>query len=378
MLNLDPRSIILMTGVMSLLMAGMLAVMRRGYPQTIKGLNLWIIAMVVAFLGGMLVSAYGKLPGILTSVLGNTAVLYGVVLSYQGSRRFAGQASTHRFWIVVVLGCAAAFAWFTYAQPSYLIRVQIFTVAVACNMLAHALTLWRAEGRNYFCKVGAVVLALQIMFLMVRMVTLALDNGTNGVFDPSSSQILHLMGYAFAGLLLSLSQVLMASESMRAAFEHVATHDHLTGALSRGALIEACEQELERCQRHDRVMTLLMMDLDNFKVINDTYGHLTGDRVLVDFVNQVKQQLRRPDCLGRFGGEEFVVLLPETAKEVALQVAERIRASVQSHPADAACTVSIGVATSQAGTETLDQLIARADSALYRAKAAGRNCIEAA
>lgn len=93
-------------------------------------------------------------------------------------------------------------------------------------------------------------------------------------------QVVHLMAYAFAGLLMTVSQVLMASERMRAEFEHVATHDQLTGALSRGAVIDVYEQELERYQRHGRVLTLMMMVLDN-----------------IDLVQQVNQQLRWPNWL---------------------------------------------------------------------------------
>ena len=140
--------------------------------------------------------------------------------------------------------------------------------------------------------------------------------------------------------------------------------------------IEACEQELERCQRHGRVLSLMMMDLDNFKTINDTNGHLVGDRALIDFVKRVSGQLRRPDKLGRFGGEEFVLLLPETPMDEASRVAERIRETIQKNHVEHGCTVSIGVVTAVTGKESMDDLVARADGALYRAEKSGRNRVE--
>lgn len=376
MFGLDPRSIILMSGVMSLLMAGMLAVMRRGYPRSVRGLNLWAMSFVLAFVASLLIASHGKIPYIFTTVLGNCALLYSATLSYLGSQRFYQQATTHRKWAALVVICAPVFAWFTVVYPSYLVRIELFSLVMICILVAHVRLLLRSIAVNHFARVAAVVLSIQIVFLMIRMTTLALDNAAQGVFDTSMMQVIHLMVYAFAGLLITVSQVLMASERMRAEFEHVATHDQLTGALSRGAVIEACEQELERCQRHGRVLTLMMMDLDNFKSINDTHGHLVGDRVLMDFVKQVVGQLRRPDRLGRFGGEEFVLLLPETPMDEASRVAERIRETVQKNHVEPGCTVSIGVATAVTGKETMDDLVARADAALYRAKKAGRNRVE--
>jgi diguanylate cyclase (GGDEF)-like protein len=357
-------------------MAGMLSVMRRGYPRSIRGLNLWAISFVLGFVGALLIGAHGKIPDAFTTILGNCAILYSATLSYWGSQQFYQQPTTHKFWALGVAMCAPVFAWLTFINPNYPLRVQVFSLMMVSILMAHTALLRRSAAVNYFARVAAVVMAIQIFFLLLRTVTLGMDNAIQGVFDPSVMQVVHLMAYAFAGLLLTVSQVLMASERMRMEFEHVATHDHLTGALSRGAFIDVCAQELERCQRHSRVLSLMMMDLDHFKLINDTHGHLVGDRVLMDFVKQASYQLRRPDRLGRFGGEEFVLLLPDTPLEDAGLVAERIRERIQKANVDPACTVSIGITTSAGKKEDVDQLIARADVALYRAKNKGRNCVE--
>ncbi len=122
------------------------------------------------------------------------------------------------------------------------------------------------------------------------------------------------------------------------------------------------------------------MDIDHFKRINDQHGHLVGDRVLAHFAQTVGQALRYTDYLGRFGGEEFVVLLPHTGMEAALAMAERVRQAVEQQSVIAGqptCTASLGLASIEAGEATLDELLARADLALYRAKADGRNRVEA-
>lgn len=195
-------------------------------------------------------------------------------------------------------------------------------------------------------------------------------------FDASTLNLIYITGFTFSVLLFSISTLLMAAERLRTELEHLAAHDSLTQALTRRHMNEACGKELERCHRHGRSMALLLLDLDHFKAVNDSYGHQAGDRVLVNFVTQVNTLLRQPDQLGRFGGEEFMLLLPETSSEEAILVAERIRAICAVDDQAPSCTVSIGVTTNRRDTDTVDTLLARADAAMYRAKANGRNRVE--
>ncbi|TWA69125.1 PAS domain S-box-containing protein/diguanylate cyclase (GGDEF)-like protein [Azospirillum brasilense] len=154
--------------------------------------------------------------------------------------------------------------------------------------------------------------------------------------------------------------------------------DPLTGVSNRRHFVEAAEQELARARRHGRPVTLLMLDLDHFKSINDTHGHAVGDEALRTFTAAGRALLRENDLLGRTGGEEFAILLPETDVAGARMVAERIRRrtaelAVPSGDQAVRFTVSIGVACCAAGTRDVDAMLSSADEALYRAKAAGRN-----
>jgi len=169
--------------------------------------------------------------------------------------------------------------------------------------------------------------------------------------------------------------------SDRERLEHLASHDALTGCLNRRALIEQLEREWERADRYQLVMTLLMVDLDHFKDVNDRRGHLAGDQVLQQIGELLRREGRSVDTVGRFGGEEFVVVLPETALNGALIVAERVRQRVQAHNFGTEAepikvTVSIGVASVPDERATSPQtFLALADAALYRAKAEGRNVV---
>jgi diguanylate cyclase (GGDEF)-like protein len=137
--------------------------------------------------------------------------------------------------------------------------------------------------------------------------------------------------------------------------------------------------ETERSSRYGHVLSLLMLDLDRFKQVNDTYGHPGGDDALRAFAKRVQQDLRSPDCFARYGGEEFAVIMPETGAGAARNVAERIRTSLASRPLlslngqEMTLTVSVGIATFPQDARTEDDLIAAADRALYAAKASGRN-----
>ena len=372
----DPRTIIVMASVMSLLMAAVMFLLRRIYPPTIHGLLHWSIAPVLCCISTVLFAARGLIPDLFSSAAGNLIFLAGAVMFYFGSQRFHGVEPSYRFWGAVLSAAAPAFVWFIAVDPRYDVRVILFTAVMMWILATHARLLLTVGTTNVFTRPTGYLLILQCGFLMLRMVDALQGNGIGGLLDPSRAQVTYLMAYTFTFLLLAMGLILMAAERMRMEFEHMATYDSLTSALTRRAWLESCGRELERCRRHHHGMAILMMDMDHFKNVNDTHGHQMGDRVLVDFSERVRLQLRQPDRLGRFGGEEFVLLLPETSLDDAVKVAQRIRASRRLSPNLPQCTVSIGVATYEVESDTLNSLLARADAALYRAKDLGRNRVE--
>ncbi|MDX1755811.1 MAG: GGDEF domain-containing protein [Marinobacter sp.] len=160
-------------------------------------------------------------------------------------------------------------------------------------------------------------------------------------------------------------------------FEYAAKHDALTGLANRREGHARLDAEYERYLRNNRAFSALLMDIDLFKTVNDNYGHQAGDQMIMLVANTLKAECRRVDTLARWGGEEFLVLLPETDHAVALKIANRVRESIASQSIEfegqnIAATISVGVATIQ-GSESIDRLLQRADEALYQAKTQGRN-----
>ena len=172
---------------------------------------------------------------------------------------------------------------------------------------------------------------------------------------------------------------LEAARSDSERFQEMANTDPLTGCVNRRAMLDQLDRELGRARRYRHPLTVLMIDLDWFKEINDTRGHLVGDGVLRELGDILREEARKMDIVARYGGEEFTLALPDTGIEGGVIFAERLRQHAEEHAygkehgESIHVTVSIGVATYKEGTVTAEELIADADAALYRAKEAGRN-----
>jgi len=378
MRSLDPGTIILLSGIMCGLMSLVLYSLKRNYPSSIKGLGEWSAGLLIAFFGTLLATAYGQLPIFFTIFLTRLMLASALYLIYVGSQRFFGVTPQIRPWLLLIAAMMLAQAWFTFVEPSFRIRLALSNVLAAYLFSCHAHLVFKQGAQTFARILTLAVLLVMALIQVVRLVTAFFWPVGQDIFDKSPVQLIYVGSFVFCILLFSISTVLLASERLHSELEHLASHDSLTNTLTRRSMNEGCEKELERCRRYGRNMALMLMDLDHFKRINDNHGHQVGDRVLVNFVTQAKNLLRLPDQLGRFGGEEFIVMLPDTALEDALLVAERIRESCAQVTQGPNCTVSIGVTTYLHEKDTVDSLLARADAALYQAKANGRNRTETA
>ncbi len=168
----------------------------------------------------------------------------------------------------------------------------------------------------------------------------------------------------------------------REALQHQATHDSMTGAMNRSAISESLDRELSRSLRSDSRVAVLMIDLDHFKEINDRFGHQAGDVAIVAACSRMQDCVRTHDLVGRYGGEEFLVVIPESDYPIALQIAERIRTHLSANPIrwnsnEITLTATIGVALSRP-EDTSEQLLRRADVALYTGKTTSRDTVQVA
>lgn len=373
MTSLDPRSLIVMGNVMALIMGAVLGFMQRQYPRDIHGLRQWAAMPAVWIMGAILYLVPPPVVGQLALLVANGCVLAGFGLFHLGCRHFLGVRRMERPFALILAALVAVLGWFTWSWPSYPSRLVVVTAAIAALHAWTLALLWRRGTRSLATYLVQCTLLVHLVILLVRLQTAVVSRGAAGdLMEPSGVHTFYIGAYVFTVLLLSIGAVLLATERMRTEFEHMATHDGLTGALNRRAILAFCEEEHARALRQPQPFSLLMLDLDHFKTVNDTHGHQHGDRVLVHFVQTVQASLRRTDRLGRYGGEEFVALLPAADAAAAGVLAQRIHAALSSgHPLD--CKVSIGLTHWQGAHDSVDAMLARADAALYRAKAQGRN-----
>ena len=187
------------------------------------------------------------------------------------------------------------------------------------------------------------------------------------------------------GFVASFNVLIVATASNRHNFESgeremkaIATHDGLTGCLNRGAFLDLLDDEFNRARRYRRPLSVLVVDVDGFKEINDSLGHQAGDETLRALAASLVASVRTTDAVGRIGGDEFAVLLLESGAEEAVANGERLTAAARNSPGPTPVTISIGAATRTGGLDEPDALLGRADAALYGAKAAGRDCVVSA
>ena len=202
----------------------------------------------------------------------------------------------------------------------------------------------------------------------------------NKAFDYDENDV-ELVSY-IADLVWAIVDQKRAEEQIRqlnTRLERLAMTDALTGVLNRRSFFNRGVEEFKRFLRYQTPFSLLVLDIDGFKRINDTYGHDTGDQALKCFVNTLQQNIRSTDILARLGGEEFGILLPNTGSANASIAAEKLRLAVEGQPCSiddgqtVAVTVSIGIDTANNGVQSFDSILKNADTALYQAKNQGRN-----
>lgn len=377
--SLHVPTMLLMTGAVSLTMACALAAMRPGRRE---GMGLWASALVLHTVAYMLFMVRGVVPDWASIVLANTLIGGVFALVLAAIHQFQGRALPWKRMALPVALIALLFAVFIDNYPA---RLLVSSVLMPLQLLLALWALWRPRKPPH--PRGAVLLSiglgLQVLLLSVRGVLVA-TNGmpVDGLMSGSSMHSLIFVGAFVIVVLASLGFILMAKDRADAANHHLASHDALTGVANRRSLIAALDRDVARAARTRESYALMMLDVDHFKAINDARGHLAGDQVLCHVASLLSVRLRAQDLVGRYGGEEFLVLLPNTTLRGAVDLANLLRSTVEQAPCmhggqPVPVTVSIGVCGGRLGPgDSADVLVHTADQALYAAKAAGRNRVE--
>ncbi len=347
------------------------------------GLGLWIASLVVRAAALAMFAAEGPASDphalVLAVALASLALtLQGASLLQFGARRLPG-------WVHTAALAAVAIP-FALLEGDTSERMLFCGIAFGTMfaMLAGIVSQLRAPltSATRGLMIGSFAAGALLLFLRAIGAALSPD-AARGFLAPDLAQSITFFAAYAVALTSSCGYLLMHKERADAVAARLATLDPLTGAYNRRTFHETAERELSRARRAGQPLSIIMLDLDHFKVVNERHGHKIGDEVIKCLADIIRSQLRKEDMLVRFGGEEFCVMLPAVPGPGAVVVAGRIRKAVDADPLvidgrEITLTVSAGVAARlDEGPESIDELLGRADEALALAKQRGRNRVVA-
>jgi diguanylate cyclase (GGDEF)-like protein len=383
-MNLDVNTLFLVTIYVEAIL-GLLLLFAWVQNTAITAVAWWGFAHLLRAASVTLFGLYGAVSDLISIDLANAILFTAFAFTWTGARVF-----DHRKPQPVLLFGGAAL-WLVACRipgfgDAFNMRVLISSSIIAAYTWATAYEFWRGRGEPLVSRWPAIFM----LFAHGSLYLLRTPFGAMLPWLPIGNQVFEsvwLTVLSFEALLftISIAFILLAMAKERTEYRHktAALVDPLTGIANRRAFLQDGEAELKRQANEPRPIAVMLLDLDNFKSINDRFGHAIGDRVLEIFAEVTSGCMRHIDLFGRLGGEEFAALLRDTTRERALAVAEEIRVGFANATRDVegrpvVATVSIGIVVSNDAGLDLSALLAQADHALYRAKDSGRNRVEIA
>lgn len=344
----------------------------------------WAGAYLSAFLTALNFLMRSYQPEIATILSAQVTQFLTAYLMLMGVRSYLGRKPwpfLHALLVVSALLVVAAYL--TLGEPHPALRIVISSLTTGTLFGICAISIAKGSIRQYPARyIFALPCAIHTLFIFARIGHVYQADGqvidlVQGTTIPPFlllESIISLVMMAFANLIL-------VSETITSELRKLAEIDYLTSTFNRRSFLKLLDKAASAANRRQTSLSVLLIDLDHFKLINDNHGHLVGDEVLCHFVTLASSCLRSEDVLGRLGGEEFAALLPGTAMADAQLIAERLRSKVAEHALPSSrgpipLTISIGIAQCLPGEEP-EGTLHRADQAMYRAKESGRNRVEA-
>lgn len=343
-----------------------------GIKQTAYG----FLASSCAFL---LMGLRGYLPDFLTIVIPNLLFIVSMALIHLGFVYFYkfDDRKVKRFHALILFIVAVLSVYFTYVENSVNARIVLlsFLISIQCLYIMRTLL----QGHNKANLTIAISYLFFSVFFLVRGLLTLLEDPIYDFMDAGLMHSLSVVVYELLVACTSFGMVWMVSYSVQRELLQQASHDPLTKVLNRRALEDVIGTEHARSLRGNVPLSVIMLDIDHFKRINDRFGHGRGDEILIEVATVLTKNTRPYDSIARFGGEEFIILLPNTTLDKAEVIAENLRKKVAEHdynfkPSDGInVTASFGATECNLVKEGWLKVLERADKGLYKAKSAGRN-----
>lgn len=345
-----------------------------------RGVRAALVANLCVALGLMLRLFAGRLPDFLTTVLSNVLLLTGPGLFYIALSQFTGFPYSKALVFVIITAVLFFLSYFLYWDADIVKRVVAFSLGSLAMVSLLVYQLWRIQRTPLRLSASLMLVSFLIhaVFLMVRMISVIRNPPPDALSLTPAISATYLLSFAIS-FFWTTGFVLMVSHRLRNDLMEIATIDVLTRVPNRRATQAFLEKEISRAQRQNGEFSVLLIDIDDFKKVNDRWGHAVGDAVLAKTASLFQSMIRKQDLVGRWGGEEFLMILPGPSE--AEMLAERIRSEVDTAEYNHGnglfhITVSIGIACANQ-TSLGDAILKQADEALYTAKLT-KNAVRAA
>jgi diguanylate cyclase (GGDEF)-like protein len=369
--------------------AGLLIV--RLSNRLLKGLG-WLGASFASGGSAAMLFLFDKLPPLICTGVADEMVLFAFVLLHVAILELVEADSLFPLLGTALLGTQASITLLSFSgDVSSTVRMATMGFMIAAQVAQTAIRLFREEKSSMIRTPATFCACLLSAFALLNIVrATAISLGLpHYEYLFYRLELATLAIYFSTALGIAFSFFWMTTTMLSTGLERIATTDPLTRLYNRRVFMMWCDKEMDTSLRTGNPFSLLMIDIDHFKKINDSYGHEAGDRALCTAVERMQDSIRGIDVLARWGGEEFAAVLPNATPEQAMIVAERVRANVERILLPARrvgeelddpmirLTVSVGVATYNGPQDSVEEMLRRADVSMYQAKAAGRNRVQA-
>jgi len=350
--------------------------------KSMPGVREWTIGRLLVTIAMIVVAMRVHIPLAWSVIVGTGLLMIGYYVVLVGFRNFMGRKPySHTPFILLFIVFVSLMSYFVIPEDNLPGRAIVAVTYTIIYSLLVIRTVWprEIEDTNISCKLMAGIFTFHGAFYLF-LLTLSFAGLSGSKFMESSlgTQSILIEGIAFS-VLTGMTFITMTTEHLQQDLKRHAEIDPLTGTYNRRAFYSLAEHAFARQRRDKDDLSLICLDLDHFKKVNDAWGHNIGDQVLRAAVNIVSDCKREQDILARFGGEEFIILMPATPQSDAAHVAERMRHCIEQATINVgeqalSITISLGVASiDKRAAPRIDSLIANADKALYLAKQGGRN-----
>ena len=337
-----------------------------------QGFGAAVLANLCVAIGVMLRLYADQLPGFFIPILSNILLLVAIVLFYVALSQFTGLPYSNAFLTGVIVSVLCLLTYFTYWDDDSgkrIISNSLGSIAIVFLLLHQLRRVIQRTSLRFSAGLMAISFIVHGIFLIVRTTSIILNPPQDTLSLSPVQSATYLLTVALS-FFWSMGFILMVSQRLRNDLIEVATIDVLTRIPNRRATQAFLEKELSRVQRNKSEFTVFLIDIDNFKQVNDRWGHTVGDDVLVETASIFQSMIRKQDLVGRWGGEEFLFIVPGPCDAEAL--GERLRSEIANAKfghgeASFGITISIGVASAKR-SDQIDQILKKADQALYRAK----------